>query len=76
MVDLADSGRRGEGWSKGGELWIGDETEPRVTVVLHPDPALGDPFGSLKLNRPVASTHEEKQAARDAMARESWNNNP
>ncbi len=71
LVDLAVLGRRGESWSKGGEMWIGDETEPRVTVVLHPEPALGDLFGSLKLNRPVASTYEEKQAARDAMAQET-----
>lgn len=49
---------------------MGDDAEPRVTLVLPSEPALGDLFGSLKLNRPVASTHEEKQAARDAMAQE------
>lgn len=51
-------------------MWMGDDAEPRVTLVLPSEPALGDLFGSLKLNRPVASTHEEKQAARDAMAQE------
>ncbi len=55
----------------GGETLFGDDSDPRGTVVLHPEPALGDLFGCLKLKRPVASGHEEKQAAREAMARET-----
>lgn len=41
------------------------------SVVVRPEPALDELFGSLKLRRPVASTREEKQAAREAMAREA-----
>ncbi len=41
------------------------------SVVLRAEPALDELFGSLKLKRPVASTQEEKQAAREAMARQS-----
>lgn len=68
---VAGSGNRGESQGDGGEPLIGDDTDPRGAVVMHPEPALGDLFGSLKLKRPVASTYEEKQAARAAMARES-----
>jgi len=41
------------------------------SVVVRPEPALDELFGSLKLRRPVATACEEKQAARDAMAREA-----
>lgn len=41
------------------------------SVVVRPEPALDELFGSLKLRRPVASTREEKRAAREAMAREA-----
>jgi hypothetical protein len=68
---VAGSGSRGESRGDGGETLSSDDSDPKGTVVLHPEPALGDLFGSLKLERPVASTHEEKQAAREAMARES-----
>jgi hypothetical protein len=36
---------------------------------MRPAPGLDELFGSLKLRRPVASPREEKQAARQAMAR-------
>ena len=39
------------------------------SAVLRPAPGLEELFGSLKLKRPVASSREEKQAAREAMAR-------
>lgn len=41
------------------------------SVVVRPEPALDELFGSLKLRRPVARSREEKQAAREAMAREA-----
>lgn len=41
------------------------------SVVVRPEPALDHLFGSLKLSRPVATTREEKDAARAAMAREA-----
>ena len=41
------------------------------SVVVRPEPALDELFGSLKLRRPVASTREEKQTARESMAREA-----
>jgi antitoxin PrlF len=41
------------------------------SVVVRPEPALDELFGSLKLRRPVAITREEKQAARKAMARDA-----
>ena len=41
------------------------------SVVMRPEPALDELFGSLKLRRPVASTREEKQTARESMAREA-----
>ena len=39
------------------------------SAILRPVPGLDQLFGSVKLGRPVASTREEKQAARAAMAR-------
>ncbi len=41
------------------------------SVVIRPELALEELFGTLKLRRPVASSREEKQAAREAMAREA-----
>ena len=41
------------------------------SAVLRPVARLDDLFGSLKLNKPVASAREEKKAARDAIAREA-----
>ena len=41
------------------------------SAVLRPVPRLDELFGSLKLNRPVAGTRVEKQAARHAIAREA-----
>ena len=41
------------------------------SVVMRPELALDELFGSLKLRRPVASTREEKQTARESMAREA-----
>lgn len=70
-ANLAGSGTREESWGAGGEPLVGDDTDPRGDVVLHPEPALGDLFGSLKLKCPVAPAHEEKQAAREAMVRET-----
>ena len=68
--DLAH-GLRVTRWpSQCGQIFA-DDTDPRSTVLLQPESDLGDLFGSLKLERLVASTHEEKQAARDAMARET-----
>lgn len=65
------SGNRGGSRGDGGAPVVGDDTDQRGAVVMHPEPALGDLFGSLELRRPVASTYEEKQAAREAMVRES-----
>ncbi|HAB17722.1 MAG TPA: type II toxin-antitoxin system PrlF family antitoxin [Verrucomicrobiota bacterium] len=39
------------------------------TVLIRPEPGLDELFGSIKLRRPVASTREEKRAAREAIAR-------
>ena len=50
---------------------ISYEVRSDQSVVLRPEPALDELFGSLKLKRPVASTQEEKRAAREAMARET-----
>jgi bifunctional DNA-binding transcriptional regulator/antitoxin component of YhaV-PrlF toxin-antitoxin module len=41
------------------------------SAVIRPVPGLDELFGSLKLNRPVASTQEEKQAAREAIGLEA-----
>ena len=41
------------------------------SAVMRPIPRLDDLFGSLSLQKPVASSREEKQAARAAMAREA-----
>jgi bifunctional DNA-binding transcriptional regulator/antitoxin component of YhaV-PrlF toxin-antitoxin module len=41
------------------------------SAILRPEPDANELFGSLKLKRPAASTHEEKQAARLAIAREA-----
>ena len=41
------------------------------SAVMRPAPGLGELFGSLKIKRPAASAREEKQAGREAMAREA-----
>jgi len=41
------------------------------SAVIRPVPGLDELFGSLKLKSPVASTREEKKAAREAMGREA-----
>lgn len=45
------------------------EVRPDGSAILRPLPGLEQLFGSVKLGRPVASSREEKQAARTAMAR-------
>jgi bifunctional DNA-binding transcriptional regulator/antitoxin component of YhaV-PrlF toxin-antitoxin module len=47
------------------------EVRPDGSAVMRPVARLDDLFGSLPLHKPVASTREEKQAARAAMAREA-----
>jgi bifunctional DNA-binding transcriptional regulator/antitoxin component of YhaV-PrlF toxin-antitoxin module len=48
------------------------EVRPDGSAVMRPVPRLDELFGSVKLNKPVAATaREEKQAARDAIAREA-----
>jgi len=47
------------------------ELRPDGSAVIRPMPGLDELFGSLALNRPVASNRLEKQAAREAMAREA-----
>ena len=42
-----------------------------ISAVMRPVPGLDELFGSIRLGRPAASTQEEKQAARNAMARDS-----
>lgn len=41
------------------------------SAVLRPAPGLDELFGSIKIKRPVASPAEEKQAARQAIARDA-----
>jgi len=47
------------------------ELRPDCSAVIRPVPGLDELFGSLPLNRPVASPREEKQAAREAIARDA-----
>jgi len=47
------------------------EVQTDGSVLVHPEPALDELFGSLRLRRPVAPTRREKQAAREAMARDA-----
>jgi antitoxin PrlF len=47
------------------------EVQPDGSAVLRREPVLNELFGSLKLKKPVASSRREKQAAREAMAREA-----
>jgi hypothetical protein len=42
-----------------------------VSGEMHPISSLEELFGSLKPDRPIASPREEKQAAREAIAREA-----
>jgi len=41
------------------------------TAVLPPVPQLDELFGSVKLGKPVASTQDEKRAARNAIPQEA-----
>jgi bifunctional DNA-binding transcriptional regulator/antitoxin component of YhaV-PrlF toxin-antitoxin module len=45
------------------------EVRPDGSAILRPVPGLDQLFGCVKLGRPVASSREEKQAARAAMSR-------
>ncbi len=47
------------------------ELQPDGTAVMRPIPRLDELFGSIKLDRPVASIREEKDAARKAMSEEA-----
>lgn len=47
------------------------EVQADGSFVVRPEPALDELFGSLKLNRPVASSRDEKTGARKSMAREA-----
>jgi len=47
------------------------ELRPDGSAIIRPVPRLDDLFGSVKLNRPVASTQEEKAAAREAIGGEA-----
>jgi bifunctional DNA-binding transcriptional regulator/antitoxin component of YhaV-PrlF toxin-antitoxin module len=47
------------------------EVRPDGSAVIRPVASLDELFGSLTLNRPTASPAEEKQAAREAIAREA-----
>jgi bifunctional DNA-binding transcriptional regulator/antitoxin component of YhaV-PrlF toxin-antitoxin module len=46
------------------------ELRPDGSAVIRPVPSLDELFGSVTLNKPAPSPREEKQAAREAMARE------
>lgn len=50
---------------------LSDSVQEDGSVVMRPEPGLDELFGSLKLNRPVASSREEKRGARKAMAQEA-----
>jgi bifunctional DNA-binding transcriptional regulator/antitoxin component of YhaV-PrlF toxin-antitoxin module len=50
---------------------ISYELRPDGSAILRAEPGLDELFGSLKPKRPIASSREEKQAARAAMAREA-----
>jgi bifunctional DNA-binding transcriptional regulator/antitoxin component of YhaV-PrlF toxin-antitoxin module len=47
------------------------EVRPDGSAILRPVPSLNQLFGSVKLERPAASTGEEKKAARAAIARDA-----
>jgi bifunctional DNA-binding transcriptional regulator/antitoxin component of YhaV-PrlF toxin-antitoxin module len=47
------------------------ELRPDGSAVIRPIPGLDELFGSLTLNKPAASSREEKQAAHEAIAREA-----
>ena len=46
------------------------ELQPDGSAVLRPVPGLDELFGSLKINKRPGTPREEKQAAREAMARD------
>jgi bifunctional DNA-binding transcriptional regulator/antitoxin component of YhaV-PrlF toxin-antitoxin module len=45
------------------------EVRPDGSAIMRPVPSLDQLFGSVRLARRAASPHEEKEAARSAMAR-------
>jgi bifunctional DNA-binding transcriptional regulator/antitoxin component of YhaV-PrlF toxin-antitoxin module len=47
------------------------ELRPDGSAILRPEPGLDELFGSLKLKKTAASSREEKQAARAAIARDA-----
>jgi bifunctional DNA-binding transcriptional regulator/antitoxin component of YhaV-PrlF toxin-antitoxin module len=47
------------------------ELRPDGSAVIRPVPGLEELFGSLAPKKPVASSREEKRAAREAIAREA-----
>jgi AbrB family looped-hinge helix DNA binding protein len=47
------------------------EVKPDGSAILRAEPGLDELFGSLKPKKPVASSQTEKQAARNAIAREA-----
>jgi bifunctional DNA-binding transcriptional regulator/antitoxin component of YhaV-PrlF toxin-antitoxin module len=47
------------------------ELRPDGSAVMRPVPGLDELFGSLRLNKSVAGTREEKRAGRLAIAREA-----
>ena len=47
------------------------ELRPDGSAVIRPVPGLDELFGSLASEKPVASSREEKRAAREAIAREA-----
>ena len=49
---------------------IAYEVRPDGTAVMRPVPSLDELFGSVKVQRPIGTPREEKQAARAAIARQ------
>ena len=49
------------------------ELRPDGSAIMRPVPSLDKLFGSLAPNKPATTTRVEKQAARDAIAREAAN---
>jgi bifunctional DNA-binding transcriptional regulator/antitoxin component of YhaV-PrlF toxin-antitoxin module len=47
------------------------ELRPDGSAIIRPVPGLDELYGSLNLQKRVASTREEKHAAREAIAREA-----
>jgi hypothetical protein len=55
---------------------VSHEVRPDGSVVMRPVPGLDELFGSIRLDRSTASTQEEKQAVRNALALDSVGKNP